>query len=269
MFRFGTEGAVEKIHQFHRKWEDDGGVFLDADLGEGLEVAELEGHGLGGHERGCFNEFGGGVELAFGVDDFGAALALGLGLLGHGAEHGLGHVDLLDLDGDDFYAEGRGVTVDDGLDALVEGLAMGEQLVEVDLAQDGAEGGLGELRGLVDVVRDLDDGAGGVDDPQGDDGVDFEGDVVAGDDVLRRDFHCFLTKAHPDNLVERAEDEDDARAGGGLLHAAKAEDDGSLVLLEDLDGVEDVEDDDGYGDEDGELHGVDTTMRVGEYEGKC
>ena len=58
-----------------------------------------------------------GVELAFGVDDFGAAFAFGLGLLGHGAEHGLGQVDLLDLDGDDFYAEGGGVAVDDGLDA--------------------------------------------------------------------------------------------------------------------------------------------------------
>ena len=45
--------------------------------------------------------FCGGVELAFGVDDLGAALALGLGLLGHGAEHGFRHVDLLDLDGDD------------------------------------------------------------------------------------------------------------------------------------------------------------------------
>ena len=57
----------------------------------------------------------------------------------------LGHVDLLDLDGDDFEAEGGGVAVDDGLDALVEAVAVGEELVEVDLAEDGAEGGLGEL----------------------------------------------------------------------------------------------------------------------------
>ena len=48
----GLEGLVEEVHQLHGQREDDGGVLLDADLGEGLEVAELEGHGLGGHEGG-------------------------------------------------------------------------------------------------------------------------------------------------------------------------------------------------------------------------
>jgi hypothetical protein len=51
---------------------------------------------------------------------------------------------------------------------------VGEQLVEVDFAEDGAQRGLGELRGLVDVVRDLDDGLDRVDHAQGDDGVDLE-----------------------------------------------------------------------------------------------
>ncbi len=106
------------------------------------------------------------------------------------------------------------MAVDDGLDALVEVVAMGEQLVEVDLAEDGAEGGLGELRGLVDVVGDLDDGLDGVDDAEGDDGVDLEGDVVAGDDVLRRDLHGFLAERDADDLVDGAEDEDDAGTFG-------------------------------------------------------
>ena len=74
-------------------------------------------------------------------------------------------------------------------------VAVGEEAVEIDLAEDGAERGLGELRGLVDVVGDLDDRLVGVDDAEGDDCVDLEGDVVAGDDVLRRDFHGFLTEA--------------------------------------------------------------------------
>ncbi len=65
---------VEQVHELHGKREDDGGVLLDTDLGEGLEVAELEGHGLGGHEGGGVDQLGGGVELAFGVDDLGAAL---------------------------------------------------------------------------------------------------------------------------------------------------------------------------------------------------
>jgi hypothetical protein len=131
----------------------------------------------------------------------------------------------------------------------VELLAVGEDVVELDLAEDGAEGGLGELRGLVDVVGDLDDGLGGVEDAEGDDGVDLEGDVVAGDDVLRGDLHGLLAQADADDLVEGAEDEDDAGALGGLADAAEAEDDGALVLLEDLDGVDDVERENGENDE--------------------
>ena len=156
-------------------WEDDGGVLVDSVVGVGIEVAELEGHGLSGHEGGGFDELGGGVELAFGVDDFGTAFAFGFGLLGHGAEHVFRHVDLLDFDRDDLDSEGRGMAVDDGLDALVELFAMSEEAVEIDFAEDGAQGGLGELGGLVDVVGDFDDGLGGVDDAQGDNGVDFGG----------------------------------------------------------------------------------------------
>jgi len=62
------------------------------------------------------------------------------------------------------------VAVDDGLDAEVERFAVGQEAVEVDLAEDGTQRGLGELRGLVDVVRDLNDGLSGVDDAEGDDG---------------------------------------------------------------------------------------------------
>jgi hypothetical protein len=247
---------IQQVHELHWKREDDGRILFDTYLRQGLEVAKLDGHGLGGHEGGGIDQFGCGVELAFGVDDLGAGLAFGLGLLGHGAEHGLGHVDLLDLDGDDFYAEGCGVAVDDGLDALVEGLAVGEELIQIDLAEDGAEGGLGELGGLVDVVCDLDDRFSGVNDAEGDDGVDLEGDVIAGDDVLWRDLHGFLTEGDADDLVERAEDEDDAGTLGGR-DAAEAEDDATLVFLEDLDGVDDVEDDDGDNDECWERHGLD------------
>ena len=50
-----------------------------------------------------------GGELALGVDDLCALFALGLGLLGHGAQHGLGQIHLLDLDADDLHPPGRGV----------------------------------------------------------------------------------------------------------------------------------------------------------------
>ena len=214
----------------------------------------MQGHGLGGHEGGGIDQLCGGVELALGVDDLGAALALGLGLLGHGAQHVLRHVHLLDLDRDDLEAEGRGVAVDDDLDTLVEAVAMGEQFVEIDFAEDGAQRGLRELRGLVDVVGDLDDRLDGIDHAHDDDGVDLQCDVVACDDVLRGDLHRLLAQADADNLVDGAEDQDDAGAGGVVTDAAQAEDDGAFVLLEDLDGVEDVKQDDGNGNEVG--HGI-------------
>ncbi len=122
---------------------------------------------------------------------------------------------------------------------------MGEEFVEVDFAEDGAQGGLGELRGLVDVVRDLDDGLDGIDDAQGDDGVDLEGDVVARDDVLRGDLHRFLAERDADDLVERAKDEDDPGTRGVVPHAAEPEDDSPLVLLQDLDAIDDIKNDDG------------------------
>jgi len=146
------------------------------------------------------------------------------------------------------------VTVDDGLDAEVELFAVGQEFVEIYFAEDGAESGLGKLRGLVDVVIDLDDGASGVDDAQGDDGIYFEGDVVAGDDVLRGDFHGLLTEGDADDLVEGAEDPDDARAFGGFFDASQPEDHASLVLFEDVQGVDDVEDDDDDCEEDRERH---------------
>ena len=108
------------------------------------------------------------------------------------------------------------MAVDDGLDAEIELVAVGEELVKVYLSEDGAEGGLGVLAGLVDVVGDFDDGVGGVDDAEGDDGVDLEGDVVAGDDVLRWNFHGLLAEGDADDGLDGGEDEDEAGAGGGF-----------------------------------------------------
>jgi len=198
---------------------------------------------LGGHERGGVDELLGGVELAFSMDDLGAALALRFGLLGHGAKHGFGHVDLLDLNGDHLDAEGGGVAVDDGLDTLVEAVAVGEELVELDFAEYGAEGGLGELAGLIDVVGDLNHSLSGVDDAKSDDGVDLEGDVVAGDDVLGWDLHDLLAERDANHLIEGAEDQNNAGALG-WDDVAEAEDDAALVLFEDLNGADEVENDD-------------------------
>ena len=115
-----------------------------------------------------------------------------------------------------------------------------EETVELDFAEHRAERGLGELRGLVDVVGDLDDRLGRVEHAQGDDGVDLDGDVVAGDDVLRRDFQDLLSQGDADDLVEGAEDEDDSGAFRLGRSAAEAEDDATLVLAKNLDRAEEI-----------------------------
>ncbi len=52
----------------------------------------------------------------------------------------------------------------------------------------------------------------GLHDPEVDDRVDLDGDVVLGDDVLRRDVHDHRPQADLDHLVDDRDQEDDARA---------------------------------------------------------
>jgi hypothetical protein len=87
------------------------------------------------------------LELALGVDDLRAPLALGLGRAGHRALHGLRDLDVLDLDHRHLHAPGLGLVVDDLLQVLVEALPLGQQLVEVGPSQYRAQRRLGDLRG--------------------------------------------------------------------------------------------------------------------------
>jgi len=100
--------------------EDYGGVLFHADFRQRLQVTQLDAHRFGGQKLGGVHQALGGGELTFRVDDLGTLLALGLGLLGHGAQHGFGHVDLLDLDVGDLHAPGSGVRVENALQAQVD-----------------------------------------------------------------------------------------------------------------------------------------------------
>src|SRR5205807_5114507 len=137
--------------------------------------------------------------------------------------------DLLYFDRDDFDSEGCGVAVDDGLDALVEAVAVCKELVEIDFTENRAQCGLGELGCLVDIVGDFDDSLSGIDDAECNDSVDLQRDIVTSDDVLRRDFHRFLPERNANHLVERAEDEDNTRTLGGRS-APEPEDDATFIL---------------------------------------
>jgi hypothetical protein len=121
---------------------------------------------------------------------------------------------------------------------------VGEQPVEFDLAKHGTQCGLRKLRGLVDVVGDLDDGPGGVETRKRDDRIDLQRDVVAGDDVLRRNFEDFLAERDPDDLIERAKDEDDTRPFGLRQHLAEPEDDAALIFAKNNDRAKEIQDKD-------------------------
>src|SRR5271169_1984440 len=81
------------LHPVDRDREDDRRVLLRRDLREGLEIAKMDGHGFVlEHLRGLGQLFAR-LELAGGVDDLGALLALRFGLLRHGPLHLLGEID--------------------------------------------------------------------------------------------------------------------------------------------------------------------------------
>ena len=126
-----------------------------------------------------------------GVNDFGAALAFGFGLLGDGALHLFGNVDLFHFHLGDLDAPGLGVLIEDDLQLGVYFVALRENFVELELADDAADRGLRELRCRVLIVLHLRHREIGVNDAEVANGVHFHGNVVARDDVLRRNVKRF------------------------------------------------------------------------------
>jgi hypothetical protein len=76
--------------------QDDGGVLVDGDLAHRLKEPQLQRR-RALEPVGGLPEALGGLVLALGGDDLGAALALALGLAGHRPLHLLRDLDVLDL----------------------------------------------------------------------------------------------------------------------------------------------------------------------------
>ena len=178
----------EQTRKLDREREHDRGAALAGDVEQRAEIAQLHRLRHLGQDAGGLDQLLRRLLLALGIDDLGAALALGLGLAGDGADHALVEVDALDLDIGDLDAPGFGLLVEHVLDVGIELVALGQHLVEIVLAQHPAQRGLGELAGRDHVIADLDDGALGIDDAEIDHGGDLDRDVVAGNHVLRRHF---------------------------------------------------------------------------------
>ena len=133
------------------------------------------------------------------------------------------------------HAPGVGVLVDHLLQTRRQALALGEQLVEVGLAQDAAQRRLRLLARGVEVVLDLDDRLQRVHHAEVDDRVHLHADVVARDHVLGRHVEHDRAQAHAHHAVDGPGHDDEARApwaAGSSLPSRKI--DAALVLVQDL-----------------------------------
>src|SRR5262249_47770147 len=138
--------------------------------------------------------------------------------------------------------------VQNALDAGVQFVAMRQELVEVDLAEDGAQRRLGELLGLPIVILYADNSLRGVQNLPVDDGIYLQGDVIASDDVLGRDLQGLLAEIDAHHLLDRSKNKDQSRSAIGRAQSSQAEQHSALVLTQDLDAVEQIkdQDDDNY-----------------------
>ena len=122
----------------------------------------------------------------------------------------------------------------------IDFIAVCQQFVEFQFAQHGTQSCLRKLRSLVDVIGNFHDRLAGIDDTQKNDGVDFQGDVVARDDVLRRDLQGFLPQRNAHHAIDRSEHQDDARPFFPIQQASQPKDNAPLVLGQDLDRAQQV-----------------------------
>ena len=111
-----------------------------------------------------------------------------------------------------FTPHGDGVLVEDGLQPHIELLALAQQLVQLDFAQHAAQRGLRQLRRGIQEVGHLHDGQARIDHAEIDHRVHLHGDVVARDDILRRDFERVDAQRNPHDAVDGREYQNHARA---------------------------------------------------------
>ncbi len=138
-------GAFQEAQQLHREGQYEGGVLLGGHRNHRLEEPELECGGGVLHLLGRLGELLRRLEFRVRVDDPGPPFTVGLGLAGHRTLHRVGQRHILDLHPVDLHAPAHRRTVDHQLQALVELLPVGQQIVQLALADDRPQGGLRHL----------------------------------------------------------------------------------------------------------------------------
>ncbi len=170
--------------------EDDGFLGgVGADFFKSLESTDVDAAWGLGEEMSGFSDGGSGGFFTFSGDNSGAAFTLGFGLFRHGAFHVGREFNVLEADTFDVDTPFVGLCINDFADLGRDFVAFAQDFIEVEVAGDVAESGLGESTGCVTVIRGFEDGFLRVDDASVDDGVDINSDVVAGDNFLFRNVH--------------------------------------------------------------------------------
>ena len=76
--------------------------------------------------------------------------------------------------------------VKDGLEPRVKFLALGKQIVQLDFAQNRSQSGLRQLFDGISVVLQLHNRLLRADHPKENDSIHFHGNIITGNDILRR-----------------------------------------------------------------------------------
>src|SRR5437762_6061798 len=207
--RLGWLGLFGKWREkVDRNWKKRRRVVLAGNLAHGLEEAQLQRNRLLAHHGGCLHHFFRSLKFALGVDNFGATFALGFGLFGHRALHGVGQDHILYLDGSDFDAPRFSLLIDDVLERLIDRFSLRKQIVQGCLAEDATQRGLSDERSSLEKVFHFHDSGWRIDHAAIKNRIDRYRHVVAGHNLLSLDADGHDSQIHSYHPIDDRNEED-------------------------------------------------------------
>ena len=209
---------------------------LAGNFAHGLQKSQLKRNRLLADHRRGLHHFLGCLELAFGIDDLGTSLALGLRLLGHCPFHAIGQRDIFDLHSRHFDAPRFGLSVDDFLQLEVDHITLCQQVIQRSLAQHAAQCGLRNKRSRLPKILDFNHRGNRIDNAEINHCIHRGRHIVARHDFLLRYIDRHDAQIHFDHFVHNGPQEDQTWPFGAEQFA-QAENDAALVLPKNPDGL--------------------------------
>src|ERR1700687_1575944 len=225
------------INDIDRQGKHNRCVLLDTYLRQSLQVAELDRGRLRFQNFRGIREFLPSFEPPSSMNKLCAAFAFGFRLPCDGALHLLGDVDLFHLDFGNLNAPRLRVRVEYDLELGVDLIALREYFIKFELSDDASNGGLRELRSRIGVVLHLRKRLIGVDHAEVANRIDLHRDVVARDDVLRRNVERLNPHVDPIQRFNRPKNQIYARALCLGYQPAEPKYHAALPFLDDIDRI--------------------------------